>query len=285
MSVYHKKPNTFVSHLHLEVKNLNRSLKFYQQLMGFQVLSQSENKTILTANGLTPLLTIEQPLDVVPRQPSRTGLYHYALLFPTRKDLGKLLALLLSEDYPLQGASNHGSHDALYFQDPDGHGIEVTVDADPETWVDENGKMDFPPNGPMNIESVLALTNGEKWDGLPTETIIGHIHLYVANLEKSREFYHEGLGLDMTMEIPGHAIFFSSGGYHHHIATNNQQGKNALRPEINSVGMRFYTLFLPNKETRKSLVMKLEAMGYQVITEKGELFTEDPSGNRIHLYC
>ncbi|MBO1513960.1 VOC family protein [Metabacillus bambusae] len=285
MNSFHSKPNTFVNHVHLKVENLIRSLEFYQNLMGFQVLNQSGKKAVLTANGITPLLTIEQPEDNIPKQMSTTGLYHYALLLPTRKDLGKLITRLLNEQYPLQGASYHGTHDALYFQDPDGNGIEVAVDTEPSTWRDKTGEMDFSKNGPMDVESVIAAANGERWNGIPEGTIIGHIHLHVSDLEKTKEFYHDGLGLDIVMDIPNQAVFFSSGGYHHHIGTNIWNGKNAPKPAPNSVGMLFYTLVTPNEETRKSMVKKLEALDYRVTEKKGELFTEDPSGNRILLYC
>ena len=284
MNNFHSKPNTFVNHVHLKVENLSRSLEFYQNLMGFQVLNQSGNKAELTANGITPLLTIEQPEGVVPKQTGTTGLYHYALLLPTRKDLGKLLTLLLNEKYPLQGASYHGTHDALYLADPDGNGIEVAVDTDPSTWRDKTGQLDFSKNGPMDVESVIAAANGEKWNDIPEDTIIGHIHLHVSDLEKTKEFYRDGLGFQVIIDFP-EGVFFSTGGYHHHIGTNIWNGKNAPKPSLNSVGMQYYTLVTPNEETRKSMVEKLEAMGYRVTEEKGELFTEDPSGNRILLSC
>jgi len=284
MNTFHSKPNTFVNHVHLKVEDLSRSLEFYHNLMGFQILNRSGNKAVLAANGIIPLLTIEQPEGVIPKQAGTTGLYHYALLFPTRKDLGKLITLLLNEKYPLQGASYHGTHDALYLADPDGNGIEVAVDTDPSTWKDKRGQFDFSKNGPMDVESVIAAANGEKWNGIPEETIIGHIHLHVSDLEKTKEFYRDGLGFQVTIDFP-EGVFFSTGGYHHHIGTNIWHGKNAPKPELNSVGMLFYTLVTPNEETRKSMVEKLETMGYRVTEEQGELFTEDPSGNRILLHC
>jgi len=285
MNNFHSKPNTFVNHVHLKVGNLSRSLEFYQNLMGFQILKQSGNQAVLTANGIMPLLTIEQPEDIVPKQKRTTGLYHYALLLPTRKELGKLTTQLLTAQYPLQGATFHGTHEALYFHDPDGNGIEVAVDTDSSTWRDRTGKLDMSKHGPMDLESVIAAANDERWDGIPEGTIIGHIHLHVSNLDKAKEFYHEGLGFDIEMDIPDQAVFFSSGGYHHHIGTNVWNGKDAPKSVSNSVGMLSYTLVIRNVETRRVIVGNLEEMGYLVTEEKGEFFTEDPSGNRIQLYC
>ncbi|MFP7335624.1 VOC family protein [Shouchella clausii] len=284
MNFYHRKPNTFVNHVHLKVEHLSRSVEFYEGLMGFQVLNQSGKKAVLTANGTTPLLTIEQPDNIIPKQGRTTGLYHYALLFPTRKDLGKLIVHLLNKKYPLQGATYHGTHDALYFQDPDGHGIEVAVDTDPSTWRNTAGELDFSKQAPMDVESVIAEANGETWNRIPNEAMIGHIHLHVSDLEKTKDFYHKGLGFDITMDIPNQMAFFSSGGYHHHIGTNMWFGKNAAKPVSNSVRMLFYTVVIPSEEKRKSIVAKLEAMGYRVIEENGEFITEDPSGNQIHLH-
>ncbi|MBT2601101.1 MULTISPECIES: VOC family protein [unclassified Oceanobacillus] len=285
MHTYHSKPNTFVNHVHLKVEDLTRSLEFYQDLMGFQILNQSGNKVEFTANGITPLLTIEQPEGIVDKQTGTTGLYHYALLLPTLKDLGKLIMLLLNGQYPLQGASFHGTHDALYFADPDGNGIEVAVDTDPSTWRDKTGQLDFSKNGPMDIESIIAAANGEKWNGIPEDTILGHIHLHVSDLEKTKEFYHDGLGLDIVIVIQNQGVFFSSGGYHHHIAANVWNGKNAPKPNPKSVGMLLYTLVIPDEETRNAIIEKLETLGYPVTAENGGNFTEDPSGNRVQLYC
>lgn len=283
MNAFHSKPNIFVNHVHLKVENLSRSLEFYQMLLGFQVLKQSGNKAELTANGITPLLTIEQPEGIIPKQMHTTGLYHYALLLPTREDLGKLITLLSNAQYPLQGAAYHGTHEALYFQDPDGNGIEAAVDTDPSTWRDKTGKLDFSKHGPMDIKSVVAAANGERWTGMPVGTIIGHIHLTVSDLEKTKKFYQAGLGFDVVMNLPNQGIFFSTGGYHHHVGTSVWSGKNAPKPAANSVGLHSYTLVIPDDETRKSVVGNLEAMGYIVTEEEGVFFTEDPSGNRIHL--
>lgn len=252
-------------------------------MMGFQILEQTDNQAVFTANGVTPLLTIEQPEGILPKESRKTGLYHFALLFPTRKDLGKLIIHLLQAQYPLQGASYHGISEALYFADPDGNGIEVAVDTDPSTWRTETGEIDFSKNGPMDVEGVIAEADGESWTHIPEETIIGHLHLHVADLEKTKEFYRDGLGLDIMFDFPNQAVFFSSGGYHHHIGTNIWNGKNAPRPSSNSVGMRYYNLVLPSEGARKSVVAKLEALGYPVTEENGKCFTEDPSGNRLYL--
>jgi catechol 2,3-dioxygenase len=166
--------------------------------------------------------------------------------------------------------------------DPDGNGIEVAADTDPATWTDSTGAFDFSKNGPMDIPSVLAESKGESWTGMPEGTVIGHLHLHVADLAKTKEFYRDGLGFQVTIDFP-EGVFFSTGGYHHHIGTNIWHGKNAPKPAPNSVGMLYYTLALPDEEARKSAVVKLESLGFPVTEENGTYLTEDPAGNRVHL--
>lgn len=283
MTIYHSKPQIFVSQIHLKVEELKRSLDFYQNLLGFQILRQSTNEVELTVDGMTTLLTIEQLKTVAGKEKKTTGLYHFALLLPTRQDLGKLLRYLIQSNYPLQGASNHGFSEALYFADPDGNGIEVYADTDPKFWMDQTGRLDFSKNGPMDVESVIAEAKGEVWGGFPSKTVIGHLHLHVNNLEKTKRFYRDGLGFDITIDILNQAVFFSTGGYHHHIGTNTWNGENAKAPLANNIGMLFYSLMLPDEKTRETLIGNLNSMGYSVVENHGEYYTEDPAGNRINL--
>ncbi len=125
---FHRKPHTFIGQVDLKVSNLERSLAFYQYVIGFRVLEQSDGKAILTADGKTLLLSIEQPGQVSPKQPRTTGLYHFALLLPKRSDLARVLQHFIQHQIPLQGASDHLVSEALYLADPDGNGIEIYAD-------------------------------------------------------------------------------------------------------------------------------------------------------------
>lgn len=130
---FHRKPITFVSQVNLNVQNLERALEFYQNIIGFKVLEQTETSAQLTANGKTALLSIEQPKDVIPKQERTTGLYHFALLLPKRSDLASIVNHFATVNLPL-GASDHLVSEALYLSDPDGNGIEIYVDRDPSKW-------------------------------------------------------------------------------------------------------------------------------------------------------
>ena len=283
MSKYHVKPITFVDHVQIKVKNLEKSMKFYETIIGFKVLEKSKDTVTLTADGKTPLLTLETSENITSDGKRTTGLYHFALLLPTLKDLGKILNHFIASNYPLQGASHHGISDAIYLADLDGNGIELCADTDPSTWNWLNGQLDITNNGPMDVRKVLLAANHEKFEGLPTNTCMGHIHLHVSEFNKTKEFYSKGLGFNIVIEIPNQAVFFSSGGYHHHVGTNVWNGLGAPKPAKNSVGLSFYTIVLSNEKERINVMKRLESLGYLVEMIDNEFYTEDPSGNVIKL--
>ncbi|MDM5154481.1 VOC family protein [Bacillus sp. DX1.1] len=279
---FQRHPYTFVSHVHILIADLERSLAFYKETLGFQLLEQSETKAALTADGKTPLLTIEQPKDILPKQPRTTGLYHFAILLPQRSDLAKVLNHLIQANYPLQGASDHLVSEAVYLADPDGNGIEIYVDRPDETWEWNHGQVAMTTE-PI-ADDILSEANGETWKGLPSSTVMGHIHLHVSDLDKTEEFYCAGLGFDVVNRYDHQALFISSGKYHHHIGLNTWNGVGAPAPSANSVGLKHFSLLFPDEETRNKAVKRLQEIGASVTTKDGVILTKDPSGNHIQLW-
>lgn len=279
---FHREPNTFVSQVNLKVANLERSLTFYQEVIGLQVLQQTNSAADLTADGKTVLVSIQQPDDIVSKQGRTTGLYHFALLLPTRADLGRLLKHFLQVRYPLQGASDHLVSEAIYLADPDGNGIEVYADRPASAWSWNNGEVEMATVA-LDAESLLAEGEGEAWNGMSAGTIMGHIHLHVSELQKTEEFYTKGLGFEVVTRYGGQALFISTGKYHHHIGLNTWNGVGAPPSAENSVGMESYTMVLPSEEKREQIISQLQEMGVTVTEEKGAFITADPSGNRIRL--
>ncbi|MDQ0887696.1 catechol 2,3-dioxygenase [Paenibacillus sp. V4I9] len=275
---FHQQPITFVSHVHLIVEKLERSLSFYQGVLGFQLLDRTETSVSLTLNGKDVLVTLEQPADVLPKEPRRSGLYHYAILLPDRKELAKVIQHFIDIRYPLQGISDHLVSEALYLADPDGNGMEIYVDrpSDSWEWIGEQVSMSTEQ---VDLRSLLSETNGEKFTGLPSETIMGHIHLHVSDLAKAAEFYIHGLGFKVVYQISNQALFISSGGYHHHIGLNIWNGKGVQAPSRNSVGLKYFTIVFADEITRDAATRNLERLGYPV----NEYTAVDPSGNHIVL--
>lgn len=272
-------PTVYVGGVSINVTNLDQALQFYKHIIGFQVLEQSERKAELTADGKTALLTLVQPKDVLPKEDRTTGLFHFAILLPARKDLSEFLQQLIESGYRF-GASDHYVSEALYINDPDGNGIEIYRDRPSSEWSWSNGQVAMATE-PLDGDSLLAESKKE-WKGLPAETVMGHIHLHVSDLEKTDEFYTNGLGFDIVTNYPG-ALFTSTGSYHHHIGLNVWNGVGAKLPAKNSVGINWFTLVYPNEGVRQKAIAQLEKVGSSVAKERNYYVTEDPSGNVIQL--
>jgi catechol 2,3-dioxygenase len=279
---FHRAPHVFVGKVNLKVENLERSLAFYQQIIGFKLLGRKENKALLTADGRTALLSIEQPENVTAKQPRTTGLYHFALLLPTRSDLGSILQHLLNSGYPLQGASDHLVSEALYLADPDGNGIEIYRDRPSSTW-EWNDSEVVMATKPLDAEAILAEGNGKPWTGLPSATLMGHIHLHVSELGQTENFYRNGLGFEVVSNYHNQALFISTGRYHHHIGLNVWNGIGAPSPLESSVGLESFTLVFPVEEAREQTINQLREIGAAVSKENQDFITKDPSGNIIRL--
>lgn len=274
--------NIFVREIRLKVLDIEKSKEFYTKIMGFKVLESNKKEITFTTDGINSILSITQPKDVVPKLPRRTGIYHFALLLPSRKDLGLFLKHIRDNDYPIIGGSNHGVSEAVYLQDPDDNGIEVYSDIDSSLWKWKENQISM-VSDPLDYKGIIDETGESKWSGIPKDTIIGHIHLHVGDLEKAKDFYCNGLGFDLVMNMANSALFLSSAGYHHHIGLNIWNGINAPSLPDNSVGMEYYTLVFPDETTRENKINNLKHMGYDVFNKNSLIFTKDPSNNLVQL--
>ncbi|WP_163971453.1 VOC family protein [Oceanobacillus halotolerans] len=276
---FFEKPTVYVKDVSINVTDIQKSVEFYIDIIGFQPLYQESRKAVLTADGKTPLLTLEQPDHVQPKEPRTTGLFHFAILLPTRSDLSAFLKHIIQKGVQL-GASDHYVSEALYLNDPDGNGIEVYRDRPSSEWNWENGKVAMATE-PLDGEGLLKESDKE-WTGLPSETVMGHIHLHVADLQITEKFYVDGLGFDIVTTYPG-ALFASTGHYHHHLGLNIWNGEGAKAPAENSVGLNYFTLQFPDEEYRKHVRNQLQKIDATDKEEDGYYLVEDPSGNCIKL--
>jgi catechol 2,3-dioxygenase len=268
MSIYHQSPIGYVSKVSLKVLDLNKSITFYKNILKMTVVNQNETEADLSANGKDVLLTLSQLSNGVKKQLRTTGLYHFALLLPNRKELGKILNHFIQNQVPLQGASDHGISEAIYLSDPEGNGIEIAADTKPESWKWIKGQLDvFSDNGPMNVKAVLLKASDEVFNQLPKETVMGHIHLHGK--------------MDVVIDLPGQALFFSYGKYHHHIAVNVWNGVGAPLPPTNSVGLKHFELRLPSHLSIEDIEYNLKHLGFTYSVKNKEITVSDPSGNTI----
>ena len=223
MNNFHQSPLTFIRSITLNVNHRQRMVEFYTWL-GMRVLHQNEKETTLGTS--TPLLILKHdqayPLETATTQ----GLYHVAYLVPTREALGSILKHLIQSRYPLQGLSDHGVSEAIYLSDPEGNGIEIYADRLPMLWPYQDKKLAMVTNR-MNHQEVLTLA--KPFQSFLPSTIIGHLHLHVANLNEARKYYQDIFGYQLIQEYGNNAAFLSTGGYHHHLGLNTWIGENIAK--------------------------------------------------------
>ncbi|PEJ56886.1 glyoxalase [Bacillus sp. AFS002410] len=279
---FHEKPQVYAPTVELKVASLERSLAFYQEVIGLKVLEHSTTTASLTADEVNVLINLVQPDNVTPRNERNTGLYHLALLVPTRKDLGIVLKHLIETRNPLQGGSDHLVSEAIYLADPDMNGIEIYVDRPSENWQWHNEYVVMDSKR-LDVEGLLALAENESFTGLPKGTIMGHIHLQVSDLASTEKFYCDGLGFDVVTKYGAQALFISTGRYHHHIGLNTWHSAGGSAASESSAGLKNFTLLYPSEEEKLKVVNRLKDMGATVFVEDGTTFTKDPSGITIKL--
>lgn len=271
---------THIGAVTLQVSNLERSLEFYRDFLGFAEIAKDTDNAELGVDGRA-LVRLRSGADG-PLRARRLGLYHFAILLPDRPSLGRALEHLVRNGvHP--GASDHLVSEALYISDPDGLGIEIYRDRSRDEWTVTNRQLDMATE-PLDFEAVVAAGGGQQWDGMPDGTVIGHVHLHVGDIEKAKAFYHNALGLDvMVWSYPG-ALFLSAGGYHHHLGTNTWAGPSATPPERNEPQLLDWQLVLPSANDVAAAVANIAKHEHPVTPEEpGGSIATDPWGTAVQL--
>jgi len=278
-------PATEVGLLALTVADLERSLAYYTQAIGLALLERNGSHATLGVAGQPLLLLDEQPGAAPwPRGGrSYTGLYHFAILVPTQADLGRWIRNWFELGLPLPGQGDHNVSQALYLEDPDGHGIEMYRDRPRDEWHWENGQVQM-GTGPVDIRGLLEAAEraGKPWTGLPEGTHLGHMHLQIGDVAQAAAFYHDVLGFDIVAEMPT-ALFISAGGYHHHIGMNTWHSRGAGPAPADSVRLRFFTVDLPSSEALAAVVERLRAAGIPFSRSGDVVRIQDPWQNTVLL--
>jgi catechol 2,3-dioxygenase len=277
-------PATQLGAIALGVADLDRSARFYADAIGLVELGRSGREAVFGVDGRPLLLLTEQPGALPWMTDGMTGLYHFAILVPTRTDLGRWLRHYLTTVYPPPGQGDHVVSEALYLRDPDGHGIEVYADRPREGWVWTNGRVKM-GGGPVDVRGLFAEAerDGRAWGGMPPGTTLGHVHLQVGDLAKAEAFYRGALGFEVVAGGDT-ALFVSAGRYHHHLGLNTWHSKDARPAPPDTARLRFFTIQLPSDQALRAALERAAAAGVPAGRSDGASIVTDPWGNRAVLH-
>jgi catechol 2,3-dioxygenase len=277
---YRLPAETHIGGVRLQVSDLEKSIQYYETVIGMRVISRTDASARLGPHGEDRTLIQLEELKGARPVPRRglLGLYHFAILLPSRAALGSFVSHL-AKIGAYAGMSDHLVSEALYLTDPDGLGIEVYADRDRTTWtaVDDQIVM---ATKPLDVENLIAAAGGKKWEGIPAGTVIGHVHLYVGDIDDAADFYHHGLGFDkIVWNYPG-ALFMSAGGYHHHLGVNTWAGSS---PKATDADARLldWELVLPSSDNAAEAAGALEKAGYAVERDGDTVRARDPWGTAL----
>ncbi|MEK3877127.1 VOC family protein [Paenibacillus sp. FSL M7-0420] len=267
----------------IRVSHLERSLSFYQNVIGLKILRRQGRTAELTADGQQVLLVLREIEQAqVLRRNSVAGLYHFAILLPDRPSLGLVLRNLIDSGISV-GQGDHLVSEALYIEDPDHNGIELYRDRPRDTWKYEATGNVAMTTDPVDVDGLLAASEGLSWTGLPAGTVMGHVHFHVGDLAEAKKFYVDALGFAVTAHYGDAAMFISAGGYHHHMGLNTWAGKGAPAAPANAAGIDYFTLLLPDIQDVHEIAERVKRAGYHVEEEGGIITLRDPWNIGIQL--
>jgi len=236
-------PDTLrLGEVHLTVRDLDRAVAWYQSSLGLRVHRQEADVAELGDGSETTVVLHEDPQALPAGR--HAGLYHYALLYPSREELARAVLRIAATRTPVDGASDHETHEAIYLPDPDGNGIELAADRPREQWPDNLGYAGGPK--PLDVDNLMATVAGE--DVTPhvgPGLRMGHVHLHVGDIDEGLRFYRDGIGFEEKAQIGDSAAFVSAGGYHHHLGFNTWQGKGVPGAPPHRAGLVRWTVQLP----------------------------------------
>lgn len=255
---------TRVQSVHLRVRDLEKTLEFYLDVLGLSETRRGGASVFLSARkGTAPLLTLTADTHARSRLRTTPGLFHVAVLYPNRKELARVFRRVSEHRYPFQGFADHGVSEALYLADPEGNGIELYADRPRSEWHTRDGSVEMFTEA-LDLDNLFTELKSEDGSGTdsPAEAQIGHVHLQVSDLAKAETFYHTVLGFDVTQRSYPGALFVAAGGYHHHIGLNIWNSRDASPALPNAPGLVRYTIAVPDDNAIAVIKKRLDEMGH-----------------------
>jgi catechol 2,3-dioxygenase len=264
--------------VHLVVSDLDRSVAWYQRSLGLRVHAH-EATTAELGDGTSPVLVLAE--DPQARAAGRhAGLYHYALLYPTREELARAVIRLSGTRTPIEGASDHGTHEAIYLPDPDGNGIELAADRPREAWPSPEEMYAHGPQA-LDFGALAATVAGEApADRVQPGLRVGHLHLHVGDIDRGLGFYRDVIGFGVEANL-GSAAFVAAGGYHHHLGFNVWRGRGVGPAPEHTVGLGHWTIELERPEEVEAVRARAESAGVAVEPRPSGFRVRDPWGTAL----
>src|SRR5215207_4092533 len=264
----------------IAVTDLDRSVGFYQDAIGLRLHHRDEASAAMGA-GEEDLLILREDPDARPAG-RHAGLYHFALLFPTREELARALARLAITRTPIDGASHHGISEAIYLPDPDGNGIELAADRPREQWGDLSDPTVSGPR-PLDMPGLLTLVEGAEQEPYADPDLrVGHLHVHVGDVEGALAFWRDLIGFEVMTRFPS-AAFVSAGGYHHHLGLNTWRGEGVPPAPEGIVGLRHWTIVLDDEAELDAVRERFAAAGVDHGLDDGRLTARDPWNIAVEL--
>jgi len=270
-----------VGRVRLQVADLQRSVDYYERVIGLRVQARSGTAATLSPHGVDRVLVELHEKTGIEPAPRRGafGLYHFAILLPARADLGRFVAHVASLGIRL-GASDHWVSEAIYLTDPDGLGIEIYADRPRAEW-QLRGRELAMSTEPLDLEDVISAGGNLPWHGAPAGTMMGHLHLHVGSIESGEAFYHAALGFDkMVWGYPG-ALFLSAGGYHHHLGTNTWSPGPAATDD--QARLLEWELIVPQATDAVAAATSVATAGYDTRADGEGWIVRDPWGTCLRI--
>jgi catechol 2,3-dioxygenase len=265
--------------VHLTVTDLDRSIPFYESAIGLQ-LARHDGSTAALGAGAEDLLVLTEEPDARPAG-RHAGLYHFALLHPSRLELARAAQRLIATGTPVSGASDHKISEAIYLPDPDGNGIELAADRSREHWGDLGDPTALGGPEPLDMQSLMALVEGsEPPVEASTDLTVGHVHLHVGDIEGALAFWRDLVGFEVMTRFPS-AAFIAAGGYHHHLGLNTWRGEGVPPMPAGSVGLRHWTVVLPEPADVAAVRERLAGADAPLEERPGGFLTRDPWNNAV----
>lgn len=277
----HHRP-MFIDRAGITVHNLEKMVLFYHQIVGLDVMGQTDRHALLGIGGVGLIELVSEPA-ARPAPPSAAGLYHVAFEMPTRLDLARWIVFVARKHFQVTGLADHRVTESVYLNDPEGNGVEVYVSRPESQWSWSGGQVAMGVFD-LDVGSLLQLVEPTTapYTTAPASMRIGHIHLKVGDVSQAEVFYSELIGFDVTRRAPG-VVFMSSGKYHHHVAANIWDSEGAGMRDRMASGLSWFSIAVTDYSLLDSLEARLKKKGVKYTSSSGCFEIEDPWGNMVRL--